>query len=85
MVVHSCSLAFYNPDNILLGDLPYVTSIWLILFNGMSYVSRCQYVKAHRMKSRILMLFSFVVSVLLFVLAVPIMACNQKSDSKVAT
>lgn len=49
----------------------------------MSYVSRCQYVKAHRLKARVLMLFAFVMSVLLFTMAVPIMACNPNSESKV--
>ena len=61
------------------GDYSYVLSVWLLLFNAVSYASGVKYSQSHRLRfGSLIAILVFVVSTIVCCL-VPMMACNDTS------
>ncbi len=75
-----CDLDYYSSEGILHGDYSYVLSIWLIMFNAVSYTSRVKYSQSHTLKFMGLISLVLFTVVGCFCLIVPLMICNEDSQ-----
>lgn len=76
-----CELASFSWDSLVsTHSLGYALSIWLILFNTMTYTSHCSYSKNINLRLGSVNTLMFVVCLLLFFCIVPMMICSNEFE-----
>ena len=81
----NCSAKYFGENIFLNGDISYLLSIWILMFNIISYSSNCNYNKSQKSGFTRLLLLLFLLCVAIAAASLPIMACNPDSQKVVFT
>jgi hypothetical protein len=78
--VKTCRVQYLGTNAFIYGDMSYLVSIWVVLFNIISYASNCQYRKTHQSGFALLLTLLFFVCLAIGIASLPMMACNELSQ-----
>jgi tryptophan-rich sensory protein len=76
----TCRVEYLGSNAFIYGDVSYLVSIWVVLFNIISYASNCQYRKTHQSGFALMLTLLFFVCLAIGVASLPMMACNELSQ-----